>query len=369
MRMSIGRVFLAVFVPLLLVAPACGKSECEALYEKITECKPGKLKKGKGGKKGKDKDKDKDDDKDDDGDDLEMGKDQFVAVCKLMASSKEKDEVADELACAKKDSCEEYESCQQAAQGKKRAARITKDVEKGKIKDAFSSCSWNPEYFADDSYKSACASVYAAVDKVTDPDDLRSMAYSCRGETYTKLVKAYPDYEKVCGKLASNSFGKLEAKVTAARDSGKRDYSACSSLEDAAKTMDGGKEGANFAKAKAACAEMNAAENAAKGVKESKANAAAKKSQIPYQCSSTVEELAKIDTAWGKKTKDELLKACYVELGAVILETENVEKNTKYFCPYQIKEVLKAVTKYDLGGKGDALDEQLKKLPATCTKA
>jgi hypothetical protein len=361
--MSMRGSHLAFLIPSLFLVPACGKSDCEHIYEKETQCNPNKGKR----KKDKDSKKSKDDDDDDD-DDKVPGKDEFVAACKVMlSSSKAKKELEDRIECSRKDSCEEYETCRQAAQGKKRAGRITKELEDGKVKDAFSTCSWNPEYFSDDAYKNACKEVFAAVEKVKDPDDLRRVQHQCSGPSYEKMVKAYPDFTKTCQKLASTSYEKLLTKVIEARDTGKRDYSSCHSLEEAAKTMDGGKEGATTAKAKVACAKMNAAESVSRGIAVAKENVKAKKSMMPYQCSSTVEDVAKIDSEWAKKTKEELLKACYVDLGMVILEVEG-GKDMKYYCPFGIKELVTAAEKYDLATKHAELGEALKKLPETCHK-
>jgi hypothetical protein len=209
--------------------------------------------------------------------------------------------------------------------------------------------------------------VFAAFEKVKDPDELRRMQYQCSGPGYEKMVKAYPDFTKTCQKLASASYEKLLGKVTEARDSGKRDFSSCHTLEEAAKTMDGGKEGDTTKKAKAACAEMNAAENITKGIAAARENIKQKKAMMPYQCTSTVDDVAKIDSAWAKKAKEELVKACYVDLGMVILEVEG-GKDMKYYCPFGLKELITAAEKYDLASKHAELGEALKKLPDTCRK-
>jgi hypothetical protein len=175
-----------------------------------------------------------------------------------------------------------------------------------------------------------------------------------------------PKFAKACRSLASVQLARSLAKVGEARDAGKRDHSACSTLQTAGKTLDGNKEGANLAKAKEACAEMAAAENAARGIAEAKANAAAKRSQFPYQCRITLDELARIETPWAKQRTRELARACYVDLGAVVVELE-VPK-MRYLCPFQVREWMAQVAKHDLVTKFPELEASMKKLPPKCTE-
>ncbi len=112
--------------------------------------------------------------------------------------------------------------------------------------------------------------------------------------------------------------------------------------------------------------EMDEAENAKAAVTEARANAAAKKLDTPYQCRSLPEALDKIGSEWAKTTRTEVLKACYVELGLVILTSDT--SDAKYVCPYKISEVQKAAATHGLAEAYPELGAALAKLPKTCLK-
>src|SRR5687768_12550653 len=88
---------------LVAVAAGCGgQDRCEAIYEKEVKC-------GKGGEK--------------------MPKDIFMAACQAAAKSAEtKEEVAAAGECAAKSSCEEFDACGKAQDGKRRAKKIAKSL-------------------------------------------------------------------------------------------------------------------------------------------------------------------------------------------------------------------------------------------------
>jgi hypothetical protein len=176
----------------------------------------------------------------------------------------------------------------------------------------------------------------------------------------SKLKKLVPELEKACGQLAVGEVTAATKAVTTARDTGKRDFKACLDLKEVAKMAGGDALG----KAEKLCEEADAAEDAKKGADEARANAAAKKADMPYQCNSAAEKLEKLGTEWSKKTLDDLLKACYVELGAVTIEVEG--KDAKSFCPFQIKKVTDAIAKHDLGTKFPEVAEMMKTLPKSC---
>jgi len=327
-----------VLSALAIATSACKKGDCEQAFEMVKKCAKGKQ-----------------------AERLEKGKDEFVSFCeKAKADPKMKEEVEAGLACAKEDSCEKMDACEKAGRAKKRTKKITDSITAGKWKDAFDDCTLMEDYFADEAYKAECNKVFANVDKITG-DDMSKTMYRCKsGE---KIKQVAPDFEKACKTLAAGQLTAAQKAATTARDAGKNDFKACLELKDTAALA--GPDAVTAAQK--LCDEMAVAEGAKKATEEARANAAAKKTSVPYQCDASAEKLAKIDTEWAKKTLDDVLKACYVELGTVVIAEES--KNAKYSCPLYITKVQEAVTKYDLTTKFPDLAEPMKKLPAKCQDA
>ncbi len=312
---------------------ACGGGDCEKIYETMKKCE-----------KGDRMDK--------------VSKSDFVEGCtKAKEDPKLKDEFEAAMACAKEDSCEKVEACEKAQRGKRHAKEITESIAAGKWKDAFDDCTLMEDYYADEAYKTECNKVFANADKITG-DDMSSVMYRCKsGE---KIKKVAPDFEKACKTLAAGQLAAAQKAALAARDAGKNDYKACSDLKSTAELAGGDA----VAAAQKLCDELGAAEDAKEAVDEARKNVAEKKSSVPFRCDSAAEKLGKLDTEWAKKTLDDLYKACYIELGAVVIEAK--AKDAKYSCPYDIKKIKDAVAKYDLTAKFPDLAETLKKLPAKC---
>ncbi|HWU89501.1 MAG TPA: hypothetical protein VN253_19705 [Kofleriaceae bacterium] len=315
------------------VAPACGSSDCDKIYDTLMKCSKG--------------DKDK-----------APSKNEFSKMCED-AKAKNKEEFEATATCAKEDSCEKMEECEKGQRGKRRAKKVAEATAAGKWRSAFDDCTTFEDYYADEAFKTECNKVFANADKLTGEDAAKAMT---RCKYSDKVKKVAPDFEKACKSLASGQLAAATKAATAARDAGKRDYKTCSELKDVA----GLAGGDAVAAAQKLCDEVDAAEEAKKGADEARANAAAKKTSMPYQCDSAAEKLEKLGTEWSKKTLDDLLKACYVELGAVVIEEKG--KDAKYVCPYEITKVTEAIAKRDLATKFPELAELTKKLPKQCTK-
>lgn len=289
--------------------------------------------------------------------DFDMPKGTFMSACSAASSDPEsKDEVASMARCAKSKDCGEYEQCQQAARGARRAKDVEKSLAEGKVKDAFDDCTISPEYFADASFKAACAKVMAEVPTKLAGEEREKAMDRCR---YSPDLAKVPEIAAVCTTLAKGELARLTEGVTKARDAGTHDYRLCSELENIAKNA-----GGDVKAAETLCKESQAAEQAAKGAAEARANAAAKKADLPYQCSSATDDLDALGTEWSKKAKADLTKACYVELGLVIFEAKAAE--AKYSCPYEITQVLEAAAKHGLVAAHPELDAGIKKLPKLC---
>lgn len=327
------RACAVALLALSLALPGCGSSDCEKAIDMVLKC-------------AKSEKADK------------IDKSDLVAACeKAKADPKQKEEFEAGLACAKEDSCEKMQACEQAMRGKRRAKKITESINAGKWKDAFDDCTLIEEYFSDETYKAECNKVFANADKITG-DGLSSILFRC--QSGDKIKKVAPDFEKACKTIATGQLAAAQKAATAARDAGKNDYKACSDLKKVAELAGGDA----VAAAEKQCAELGAAEAAKKATEEARGNAGAKKTSMPYQCDSAAEKLSKIDTEWAKQTLADVYKACYAELGAVILAEKS--KDAKYICPYEIKKVIEAAGKYDLVTQFPDLGEAMKKLPAKC---
>jgi hypothetical protein len=318
---------------LALVTSACGGGDCEKIYETMKKCEKGERME-------------------------KLSKSKFVESCqKAKEDPERKDQFEAALTCAKEDSCEKVEACEKAQRGKRRAKEVTEAAAAGKWKDAFGDCTLMEDYYADETFKAECSKVFANADKLTG-EDLSSVMYRCKsGE---KIKKVAPDFEQACTTLATKQLAAVQKAATEARDAGKNDYKACSELKSTAEIAGGDA----VAAAQKLCDELGAAEDAKKATDEARANVAAKKTSVPFRCDSAADKLGKLDTEWAKKTLDDLFKACYVELGALVIAEK--AKDAKYSCPYDIKKVKDAVAKHDLSTKYPELAETLKKLPAKC---
>ncbi|MBP6631667.1 MAG: hypothetical protein KA297_19670 [Kofleriaceae bacterium] len=334
-RSSASALLLALAAASALGA-GCSDSACEKLYAKLSKC---------------------------DEDLKDVSKDEFVKQCeKARSSAKAKDEVAAMESCLSQKTCEEFNACgkkaRAAASAKKRVVEIEKNLADGKIKDAWDDCSLMGDYLVDPTYLAACTKVFASVDKLTG-DDLKNARSRC--QYADDELKKVPEFTTVCAGLVGSALKDAIAAGTKARDAGTRDFGLCLEMQELVKS--GGGDGAAV---EMLCKEMDEAENAKAAVTEARANAAAKKLDTPYQCRSLPEALDKIGSEWAKTTRTEVLKACYVELGLVILTSDT--SDAKYVCPYKISEVQKAAATHGLAEAYPELGAALAKLPKTCLK-
>lgn len=326
---------VAVLICLAVAAPACSSSDCDKAYDMMKKC-------AKGDRADK------------------IDKSAFVTECqKALSDPKMKEEAQEDLACMKEDSCEKVETCAKAKRGKARAKKITEKIAAGKWKDAFDDCTLIEEYYSDDTFKAECNKVFANADKITG-DDMSSVMFRC--QSGDKIKKVAPDFEKACKTLASGQLAAFQKAATAARDAGKNDFKVCLDLKKAAELA--GAETA--AAAQKQCDEMAASEEAKKAADEARSNATAKKTSVPYQCDSAAEKLEKLDTDWAKKRIEDVYKACYVELGQVVIAEKG--KDAKYVCPYEITKITDGIKKHELVAKFPELADVMKKLPAKCQK-
>lgn len=97
-------------------------------------------------------------------------------------------------------------------------------------------------------------------------------------------------------------------------------------------------------KANTLCDEVDWADDVSKtlaAVKEATA-----KGEVPFECGYTGEKLDGLGTDWAKAQSAALAKECYVVLGKAVIEKQLPEM--KYTCDYQVKKVLEGLDKYKL---------------------
>lgn len=288
---------------------------------------------------------------------FEMPRGAFMSACSSAAADSDtKEEVASMAKCARAKDCAGYEACQDAARGARRAKDVEKLLADGKIKEAFDACTLSPEYFADASFKAACLKVMAeATTKLTGEDRKKGLD-RCR---YMPDLDKIAEVKAVCTTFAKDELGRLTEAMTKARDASKNDFALCAELEDMAKTAGGDEKAAEVL-----CKEAQVSESVHEGAAAARANAAAKKAEYPYQCTTSVDDLNGLGTEWSKAALADLMKACFVELGVVVFEAKAGE--AQYTCPYEIEQALEASTKYGLAGTYPELAAAIKKLPKLC---
>jgi hypothetical protein len=324
----------SVVAAIAIVSAGCGKDDCEKLYDMEEKCSA------------KEKFPDKD---------------FFVMACNAARKSdKTKDEIDAAVTCAQEDTCEAFKACGKGRRGKARAKEITQAIEAGKWKDAWDDCTLSADYYANPEFKAECVKVFTtAATKLTGEDQKRAM-YRCKsGDDVKKVV---PEFGQACQAMASGQLTAAIDTLRKSRDAGTRDFKTCFEIDRLAE----GGAGDAAKIAKELCKEIEVAEDAKKAIDEAHANVAAKKADVPFQCQYTGDKLALLDTEWSKRTLEALYKACYVELGAVVLDVD--PKDAKYSCPFRAKRMLEAIAKHDLATKYPELAASIAKLPKICTK-
>lgn len=226
-----------------------------------------------------------------------------------------------ELECTKKIGCDAYKQCQQELSDKLRTPRIKREV--------------------------------AAALKTGE--GLEEALGSCK---YSEIED--DEFKKQCGELLTKSIETTTREIEAIRDRAEDGLGRCFDLKASAEKV----SPEALAKAEALCKEVEAARRAKEAIAEATKNAEAGTLEVPYQCAMAVEDLEPLPSDWAKNRLQEVVRACYVELGKKILPA-TVGKVA--ICEYQVEQVYKAVKKYDL--KDAALDPWIAKAARKCGKS
>lgn len=320
---------------LALAAAACGskKDTCDTLYEHESKCHP---------------------------DDKDVSRAVFVAACRGAQQEPDgKTEIADALECAAKGDCEAAKTCQQAKRGKQHAGDISSQLAAGKVKDAFTDCAMNPSYYGDATYTAACTAVFAALGKLTSEEASDALITCDVGDDVRKAV---PAFAKACTDIVSGALRAATAAGTKARDAGAGDFTLCLDLKRLAEPIGGD----TLAQAELLCKELDVTSAAKKAVTDARANVAASKAELPFECGQAAEGLAPLTSDWAKTTRTEVLQACYVELGAVLVKVKGAD--AQYGCPYELDQLKTAAVTHKLAEQFPAYAAVAAALPATCTK-
>jgi hypothetical protein len=163
--------------------------------------------------------------------------------------------------------------------------------------------------------------------------------------------------QEACRKLLGAAVKLRHESFTASRDNGE----AVSFGECNLRNVDlRGFAGLELAPAETLCNEIGLMADTAKGFKQVQENIEKKTAALPFECLYFPEQLAAIGTDWAKAKREELVKACFIDLGVIILESRD-DKKIKDACGDMQKAVYKLYMTDKLAGKSEALDAQIKR--------
>jgi len=251
-------------------------------------------------------------------DKMEIKKSAFIKMCNAM-----KDEAKDEIACSAKSDCGEFKKCIEVGKKAKSAARAQKKLDeamaKNNIKEAMMTCDIYKEDLSDDA-KKKCADLGPKL--------------------YDELMKKAQDLVKTAVKA---------------------DFSLCYDLKDIGKKISPEKEKA----AELICKEIDVQVETAAALKDIDKAIAEGKDTLSFRCmASTIKEYDDLGTEFAKAKKKELIQACFIKHGKIILEKH--VPDMKGFCKFQVKDIYDFVTKNEI--KDAAIDALITQAAPLCSK-
>jgi hypothetical protein len=249
---------------------------------------------------------------------LDIPEDLIVGICKAEIENNE--QVKQQAECAEKaaDDCGAFKKCQATVRAQKDIKEIKEATDKGDWSKASIVCEIREKSFEDvPELKQVCDDMYTkALDTLgKDVEAIRD------GKSDKKVFNTCFDYKRMAGKIS-------EDKKKAAED---------------------------------LCKEANAGANVAKAIEDALSAAKEKKNAVPYKCRMVIKELEKIGSDWAKEATKKVAKACYQDLGTVVLAAIVPDMT---FCKSAAKEIVTAVDTYGL--KGGDLDALVAKAKEKC---
>jgi hypothetical protein len=148
--------------------------------------------------------------------------------------------------------------------------------------------------------------------------------------------------KQLCGELFAQALATATSEVEAIRDRGGDSEGRCFDLGMTAERVSAEAK----LRAEALCKEVDASMRAKAAIAEARRNIATRTHEVPFQCSTAVEDLERIGNDWARARLAEVTRACYVELGASILPA--VVPTMQYTCEFHVGQVFKAVRRYGL---------------------
>jgi hypothetical protein len=155
-------------------------------------------------------------------------------------------------------------------------------------------------------------------------------------------MKDNKDLEGACKAFMDKAIVVKFADLTAKRDKGVDASSDCYDLKSMAEKAGGDQ----VKKADTLCKEVGVTKNVADTLAEVKKNIDAKKAELPFNCDYYIGEAEKIGSDWANKQVTSMAKACYADLGQIILEAK--VPTMEYVCDYNVEKVYNALKKYKL---------------------
>lgn len=253
--------------------------------------------------------------------------------------------------------CGKYTECQQAREVKKVITELEEAKKAAEWHKGSSTCRYQDELHDNADFAKACDEFFAAaLDAHVKKQDTFSIENTCKGKWYEKSATL----KKTCGDIQTKMREEFKKALIAIRDGAATDniYQACRNYEEAAEQVSAEEK----TKAEALCAEAKLGQRVAKAMEEVK-KAKADPKTIPYPCNKLPEELGKLEGDWAKGKRDEVVKACWLELGTAVLKIEVPKLTT--FCAHKVKKVLEHVAKFSV--KGGELDALVAKAKTVCT--
>tara|TARA_R110002096_G_scaffold433887_5_gene653980 strand:- start:113975 stop:114976 length:1002 start_codon:yes stop_codon:yes gene_type:complete len=283
-------------------------------------------------------------------------RDMAISVCK---ASKTEPEIKAAIACSKKSSCEEYRACESAARALEDVRQLKEMLDNGKPLEAMQQCSYDLNlYKAVPAVAEICDKAITTVFSDLSDAELRSdLVYSCTlGSEAKEWLAASEPLTNGCMLL----LGEFESQATTQRNEGTEyDYSACSSYQDLVKAL----RPQSIAAAAMLCNEADHAEDYVKAVAEVTKNITENISDVPYECTSFLDDQEELKgSMWYATKSSELAKLCFGDLGKLVLA------EVSGYCLTDAKNVHKYASRYSLAESDPQLQELLAKTAAECAK-
>ncbi len=252
--------------------------------------------------------------------DFSIEEERFLEMCN---KRKNRPRVKEQIACSKHSNCVKFKKCLDEAVRKARIAdteqRIDDALKEEKYGQALMICRYSKEILTD--------------------------------ALKTK-----------CNEIAASSYDQIKNQAAKMLDDGGVDearFRVCSELKAAAKEIGGEK----VKEAEGICQNLDIAGHSHEAVE--KAGEALKEAKtVPFNCEFSLKRIEAAGTEFAEKMKEKVIRACYIDLGAAIIEREIPQM--KRFCPYQVKTIYNAVKKYEV--KDPKIDDLIEKVKPLCEK-